>query len=214
MRRADRAVVLGIIGLGAMLVAACGSSATSQATVATTSTSAATMPPTSTTTVPAVSRTATSATAVPPSGPGLVRPTQETVPSSDPDGASRVAHLLYPDFGFVNCSSMPSGYSNCPVTDRLATRLNAQPLSGSAGGAEPVCRCQNSWMSVSVSTNVSPYDSTISIAHVVLNFGAAEERFDVTILRTAGGWFADDISCAGQDSHATSIYASSPAPCA
>jgi hypothetical protein len=214
MDRTNRGVILAIISLLTLLGTACGSSPTSQApAVATTSTAAATMPATSTTTVPAIATTESSATAVAPSGHGLPGPTQESVPASDPDGAAKVAHLLYPDSGFVNCSSMATGYSNCPVTDRLANRLDQQPLAGSAGGAEPVCRCQNSWTSVSVSTNVLPSDSTMYIAHVVLNFGSAQERFDVSISRSAGGWFANDISCTGRDPHATSIYAASPPPC-
>jgi len=35
----------------------------------------------------------------------------------------------------------------------------------------------------------------------------------VTVIRSAGGWFASDTSCTGQDAGTTSIYAASPLPC-
>jgi hypothetical protein len=49
---------------------------------------------------------------------------------------------------------------------------------------------------------------------VVLDFGAGiTVKLDVTVLRTAVGWYASDTSCTGQDAQATSIYAASPPPC-
>lgn len=102
-----------------------------------------------------------------------------------------------------------ASYASCPVTDTLAARLNAVHAFLRA---EPLCRCPNVWQTVTITTDPLP-GSTGAIAHVALNFGAGIEKLDVTVLRTAGGWFANDTSCTGKDPATTSIYANPPPPC-
>ena len=94
------------------------------------------------------------------------------------------------------------------MTSRLGTRLNQHPIPG----AEPLCRCQNVWQESAVSSTQTP-DSTVWIDHVMLTFGpGATVAIDVRVLRTSGGWFADDTTCTGQGEQ-TSIYVQNPPPC-
>jgi hypothetical protein len=130
------------------------------------------------------------------------------VSNLDPNGAAVVAGILYPPSG-GSCGS-GGKYDNCPVTDGLAARLDANPLQQ----ADPLCRCQNPYQSRTITTEPLPPGNPGAIAHVVLDFGGgAMEKIDVTVLQTPNGWFASDTSCTGQDSGATSIYAASPPPC-
>jgi hypothetical protein len=130
------------------------------------------------------------------------------VSNLDDNGAAVVAGILFPASG-APCSTNGK-YDSCPVTDGLATRLDANPLQR----AEPLCRCQNIYQSRTITTTALPEGNPGAIAHVVLDFGAGTTiKIDVTVLRTAGGWFASDTSCTGQDPQATSIYAPSPPPC-
>ena len=130
------------------------------------------------------------------------------VSNFDDNGAAAVAGILYPPSGGV-CGANGK-YDSCPVTDGLAQRLNANPLRQ----AEPLCRCQNTYQSRTITTEALPAGNPGAIAHVVLDFGAGTTvKLDITVLRTAGGWFASDTSCTGQDPQATSIYAASPPPC-
>jgi hypothetical protein len=130
-----------------------------------------------------------------------------TVSGLDPNGGSTVASILYPPTGSA-CGSTGK-YDSCPVTDGLAQRLDANPLKQ----AEPLCRCQNTWQSRTITADPLPASNPGATAHVVLNFGGAPEKLDVTVLQTQGGWFASDTFCTGQDPSATSIYAASPPPC-
>lgn len=132
----------------------------------------------------------------------------------DDNGAAVVAGILYPATGGV-CGAN-GHYESCPVTDGLAQRLTSNPLKQ----AEPLCRCQNTYQSRTITTTPLPEGNPGAIAHVVLDFGAGTTiKLDVTVLRvpaaseTAGGWFASDTSCTDQDPQATSIYAASPPPC-
>jgi hypothetical protein len=130
------------------------------------------------------------------------------VSSLDDNGAAVVAGILYPPNGGT-CGAN-GNYDSCPVTDGLAARLDANPLKQ----AEPLCRCQNTYQSRAITTEPLPAGNPGAIAHVVLDFGGETTvKLDVTVLRTADGWFASDTSCTGQDSGTTSIYASSPPPC-
>jgi hypothetical protein len=131
------------------------------------------------------------------------------VSNLDDNGAAVVAGILYPPSGGV-CGANGK-YDSCPVTDGLAQRLDSNPLQR----AEPLCRCQNTYQSRSITTEALPEGNPGAIAHVVLDFGGGSPvKLDVTVLRTAGGWFASDTSCSGQDPQATSIYAAAPPPCA
>jgi len=130
------------------------------------------------------------------------------VSSLDDNGAAVVAGILYPPSGGT-CGANGK-YDACPVTDGLAARLDANPLRQ----AEALCRCQNTYQSRTITTEPLPPGNPGAIAHVILDFGGGTTvKLDVTVIRSAGGWFASDTSCTGQDATATSIYAASPPPC-
>lgn len=129
------------------------------------------------------------------------------VSNLDDNGAAVVAGILFPPNG--SACGTNGHYDGCPVTDNFAARLDANPLRA----AEPLCRCQNTWQSRTITTEALPPGNPGAIAHVVLNFGGSQVKLDVTVLRTPGGWFATDTTCTGQDTSATSIYSASPPPC-
>ena len=129
------------------------------------------------------------------------------VSNLDDNGAAVVAGILYPESGGV-CGANGK-YDSCPVTDGLAQRLDSNPIAR----AEPLCRCQNTYQSRSITTEALPPGNPGAIAHVVLNFGGSTEMIDVTVIRSADGWFASDTSCTGQDAGTTSIYAATPPAC-
>ena len=129
------------------------------------------------------------------------------VSNLDDNGAAVVAGILFPSSG-GGCGANGK-YDGCPVTDGLAQRLDSNPLTR----AEPLCRCQNTYQSVSITTEALPPGNPGAIAYVVLDFGGSTVKLDVTVIRSAGGWFASDTSCTGQDAGTTSIYAASPPPC-
>jgi hypothetical protein len=130
------------------------------------------------------------------------------VSNLDDNGAAVVAGILFPPSGGL-CSANGK-YDSCPVTDGLARQLDSNPLKQ----AEPLCRCQNTYQSRTITTEALPPGNPGAIAHVVLDLGGGSTiKIDVTVLRTAGGWFASDTSCTGQDPQATSIYAANPPPC-
>ena len=130
------------------------------------------------------------------------------VSALDPNGAAVVAGILYPPSGGV-CGANGK-YDACPVTNGLAMRLDANPLKQ----AEPLCRCQNTYQSRTITTDALPPGNPGAIAHVVLDFGGGTSvKLDVTVLQNLDGWFASDTSCTGQDAQATSIYAASPPAC-
>jgi hypothetical protein len=162
----------------------------------------ASVSPTSTTTP----TPAPSATPTPVPSPTLVNG-RIIVSNLDDNGAAVVAGILYPPSGGV-CGANGK-YDSCPVTDGLAQRLDSNPLTH----AEPLCRCQNTYQSRTITTEALPQGNPGAIAHVVLDFGGSTVMLDVTVLRTAGGWFASDTSCTGQDPQVTSIYAATPPAC-
>jgi hypothetical protein len=130
------------------------------------------------------------------------------VPPTDNEGALHTADYLYPSQSGSSCGARTGHYDDCPVTSRLAARLDEHPIRG----GEPLCRCQNFWQAVQVQVTQTP-DPTVWIDHVTITFGpGATLKIDVRILRTAGGWVADDTSCTGQGEK-TSIYAQNPPPC-
>jgi len=132
---------------------------------------------------------------------------QIVVSNLDPNGAAVVAGILYPLTG-GGCSTNGK-YDACPVTDGLAQRLDSNPLKA----ADPLCRCQNTYQSRTISSTPLPEGNPGAIAHVVLDFGGSTVKLDITVLQTANGWYASDTSCTGQDAQATSIYAAVPPPC-
>src|SRR2546430_14015529 len=130
------------------------------------------------------------------------------VSNLDPDGAAVVAGILYPASGGV-CGANGT-YDSCPVTDGLAQRLDANPVKP----AEPLCRCQNTYQSPTITSTPLPEGNPGAIAHAVLDFRAGSRvKPAITVLETSGGWYARDTTCTGQDPQATSIYATTPPPC-
>lgn len=135
-------------------------------------------------------------------------PTPYVIPPTDANGAQEVGAYIYSSIAGIACGARSGHYDNCPVSDRLAQRLDSHPTTG----AEPLCRCQNYWQSSTVTVTQTP-DATIWIDHVVLTFGPnITVTIDMRVLRTAGGWMGDDTTCTGQ-SAATSIYVPNPPPC-
>ncbi|MEA2635236.1 MAG: hypothetical protein QOH92_2003 [Chloroflexota bacterium] len=147
-----------------------------------------------------------SATPTPAPSPTMVNG-RIIVSNLDDNGAAVVAGILYPPSGSV-CGANGK-YDSCPVTDGLAQRLDSNPIAH----AEPLCRCQTTYQSVTITTEALPPGNPGAIAHVVLDFGGSTEKLDVTVIRSDGGWFASDTSCTGQDQGTTSIYAATPPPC-
>lgn len=207
-RRLALAVVL-------LLLAACGSSTHNATEVAGEPSSSGnpgfvtTAPPT-----PAPTAVPPTPTATPePTPPPTPSPTPQAtsagiIPSSDNNGAVDLGYYLYPSSSGVACGGRSLHYDACPVTSRLAARLDQHPT----GQAEPMCRCQNSWQKSSVSTTQTP-DPTVWIDHVVITFGpAVTVTIDLRVMRTSGGWLGDDTTCTGKD-ETTSIYADTPPPC-
>src|SRR3984893_5213615 len=170
---------------------------------------ACTMPTTGASGSPTPTATPTptpSATPTPAPSPTLVGG-RIIVSNLDDNGAAVVAGILYPPSGG---SCVANGkYDSCPVTDGLAAQLDSNPLKQ----AEPLCRCQNTYQSRTITTEALPPGNPGAIAHVVLDFGGSTVKLDVTVIRSAGGWFASDTSCTGQDSGTTSIYAAMPPAC-
>jgi hypothetical protein len=168
-----------------------------------------TMPMTGASVSPTATATPTpspSATPTPAPSPTMVNG-RIIVSNLDDNGAAVVAGILYPPSGGV-CGANGK-YDSCPVTDGLAQRLDSNPIAH----AEPLCRCQNTYRSATITTEALPPGNPGAIAHVVLDFGGSTEKLDVTVIRSDGGWFASDTSCTGQDQGTTSIYAATPPPC-
>jgi hypothetical protein len=129
------------------------------------------------------------------------------VPATD-DSACKVGQTLYPSSGAA-CGATGNHYDACPVTSRLAARLDSHPTPH----AEPLCRCQNFWQQSTVSYTQTP-DPTVWVIHVFLTFGpGATVKIDARVLHAASGWVGDDTTCTGHGTE-TSIYGLSPPPCA
>ncbi len=210
-----RSLPLALLALAsATMLAACGSSGNRTAVLSGPSQSAGpdttpvptpTAKPTPTSTPPPIP----SPTPTPTTAPGpSVQPTPYYVPPSDQNGALHVGQYLFPSSTGVACGDVSQHYDNCPVTARLAQRLDSNPTPG----AKPLCRCQNTYQSSSVTVTASP-DPSVWSAHVVLTFGpGATVKMDVLVRRTAAGWLADDTTCSGTGT-STSIYSTTPPPC-
>jgi hypothetical protein len=136
-------------------------------------------------------------------------------PSPTPDlvQVEAAAYQIFPRGPSRDCFN--GTFDGCPFTPRLTSRMQAIFSGFNGPGADPVCRCQNSYMSSSVATEVV---SGRPVAHVVLTFGAPPPlKMDWMFVQLGGKWIADDSSCTAQGS-STSIYANipsgeGPAPC-
>ena len=122
---------------------------------------------------------------------------------------------MYPTSGTV-CGPAGSGkhyVDACPVTTDLGAALDRQPLSASGGGADPVCRCQNSYMSVTYTVMPSAQQPSQYVVQVHLSFGPGSSlTFDLIVDSVESGSLASDILC-GNGDPATSIKGSSPGAC-
>ena len=88
--------------------------------------------------------------------------------------------------------------SPCPVTERFGDRLDSNPFSAPAGGAAPICRCQNApQMTYTLISQSGDW------AYVGYDIGAGAPTLRFTVLDVGGSWYVDDqdLGCAQ-----TSIY--------
>ena len=101
----------------------------------------------------------------------------------------------------------------CPVTTDLGAALDRQPLSAPAGGADPVCRCQASYMSATYMVEPSATQQAEYIVQVHLDFGPGSSlTFDLIVDSVESGSLASDILC-GNGDPSTSIKGSKPGAC-
>jgi len=163
-----------------LALAACGGDATSSAT------SAATAAP------------ASNATGAPTAAPAA---TPAPSPAANLAQVTAVASRIFPAGPARDCFA--GGLDACPFTARLKTRMQAIVGATTGGGADPVCRCQNSYTSAAVTAELV---SGQPVAHVVLGFGPQSNvRMDWLFVQASGAWLADDSYCATQGT-STSIY--------
>jgi hypothetical protein len=98
------------------------------------------------------------------------------------------------------CQSRTAQYESapCPVTQRFADRLDANPFSAPAGGAAAICRCQNA-----PQQTVTLLSATPTWAYVSYNIGAGAPPLRFTVISVNGSWYVDDqdLGCSS-----TSIY--------
>jgi hypothetical protein len=168
----------------AMLLSACGGQPTSNATSAATAAPASAAP--------------AAATGVPTQAPAA---TPAPGPTADLSQVTAVANRIFPAQPARDCFA--GGLDACPFTARLKTRMQAIISGFSGGGADPVCRCQNTYTSAAVTTDLV---SGKPVAHVVLAFGPSSTvKMDWVFVQSAGAWLADDSYCTAQGP-STSIY--------
>jgi hypothetical protein len=192
-----------LVLLAAAVLVACGSGGGSQVATGPSQTPG---PPTTPASTPFVSATASASTTA--TATASAAPTPTATPTPDPSGdVVRVGQTLYPSSGAA-CGAQSGRYDGCPVTSRLASRLDGHPTPQ----AEPLCRCQNFWQHAQVSVTRTA-DPNTWLAHIVLDFGGPQPvKIDVAVIATPSGWLADDTTCTGQGP-STSIYVQNPPPC-
>jgi hypothetical protein len=130
--------------------------------------------------------------------------------TATPAEIERIAHQIFPGPHPVGCNWHDR--ANCPVTDRLAARLDelTAPRAEGPGPSPPLCRCQNGPNSISVRTEVT---ASGGIAHVTLDYGAVlSSNIDLIIVVSSGRLLVDDTQCTGGGS-STSVYAAQLTDC-
>jgi hypothetical protein len=130
--------------------------------------------------------------------------------TATPAEIERIAHQIFPGPHPVGCNWHDRG--NCPVTDRLAVRLDelTAPRAEGPGPSPPLCRCQNGPNSISVGTEVT---ASGGIAHVTLDYGVGlSSNIDLIIVVSSGRLLVDDTQCTGGGS-STSVYAAQLTDC-
>jgi hypothetical protein len=199
-----------ILAAAALLAAACGgngipASGAQAGTLATPATAPTPTPTSAPATVQPTVAPVPVATAVATPAPGIA-PGMAGTGAADPIAAVRA---LLPSPGAATACRPPSGAAfsaaaGCPVTQRLEQRLRANPTGGSAGGADPICRCQN--VPATVPVTLETPGGTSALVRASFAFSASppdDVRF--VVLSQGGRWFVDDTYCADPS---TSIYVS------
>jgi hypothetical protein len=105
----------------------------------------------------------------------------------------------FPQYSYYSVCGANNDLSQCPVTDRLKTRLMQANLT--------LCRCQNP--ALSFDATAAP-TQTGGVAHVILG-DQLPVKMDLLIVQTAGKLLVDDEICTG-GAPSTSIYVTA-APC-
>jgi hypothetical protein len=130
--------------------------------------------------------------------------------TTTPAEIERIAHQIFPGPHPVGCNWHDR--ANCPVTDKLAARLDelTAPRAEGPGPSPPLCRCQNGPNSISVRPEVT---GSGGIAHVTLDYGGGlSSNIDLIIVVTSGRLLVDDTQCTGGGS-STSVYAAQLTDC-
>jgi hypothetical protein len=135
----------------------------------------------------------------------LSSPTSSPAPSPTPGSADLVAVAkvifpYFPQYNYYSVCGANGDLSQCPVTDRLKTRLTQSNLT--------LCRCNNPSLSLGVTATLT---QTGGAAHVVLGDEPLAAKMDLVIVQTGGKLLVDDEVCTGRDA-STSIYVTT-APC-
>jgi hypothetical protein len=99
-----------------------------------------------------------------------------------------------------DCNSSSYLVPPCPVTQRFGARLDANPFSGSGGGADPLCRCQSL---ITPTFALISESGTTAYVHEDLGLGDPSTDLRWTVVSVGGTWYVDD-----QDTgcSATTIY--------
>jgi hypothetical protein len=112
---------------------------------------------------------------------------------------AKIIFPYFPQYYYYAVCGANSDLSNCPVTERLKTRLMQAHLT--------LCRCQNPALSFDVTAAPT---QTGGVAHVILG-DQFPVKMDLIIVQTDGKLLVDDEICTGGGS-STSIYVTD-APC-
>lgn len=119
----------------------------------------------------------------------------------------RLAAIAGPQFRACNPAQYMSGGTRaCPLTPRLAYRLNHpdQPANGCLGGCtvDAISRAQN----VAIRILLTERDVNARVAHVDTRWAYYQNSYiiTVTVVRRPMGWQVDDLFCAGRPG--TTVY--------
>ena len=137
---------------------------------------------------------------------------QETL---SPAGASaadleKLTRQIFPGAQSVGCNWHDR--TNCPVTDRLARRLDQLTATKQPGPGPtpPLCRCQNGPESVGLRAEPTAGGG---VAHVTLGFGAGSfSGLDLIVVERSGVALVDDTRCTAGVGQ-TSLYAAELTDC-
>jgi hypothetical protein len=100
--------------------------------------------------------------------------------------------------------------AGCPVTSRLERRLRQNPTEGKAGGADPICRCQN--VPSRLDFHVIQKSNERDLINVIWPWQPNKAVITFAVVNVSGQWLIEDMYCAGYPG--TSIYSTPVTPCA